>query len=91
MDDQGNNNGLYARRPSDGWRAVDPDGWRSRGTERGGLYAQENSDGWHVVDPEGGVWWPRDEVASEIRRNPNPRVHIMNICLTQPLRGDWRS
>jgi hypothetical protein len=46
---------------------------------------------WHVTDSCGGVWWPSDEAADEIYDANDPASVILEMCKTDPSRGEWRA
>jgi hypothetical protein len=54
-----------------------------------GLHAGYGTHGWSVDDQVGGVWWPSDEARAEIEASDDPAAKAVEICETEPERGEW--
>lgn len=60
--------------------------------ERSANLSAENKGGvWCVVDGDGGVWWPSEEAAEEIEAADDSAAKAVEICDTDPMRGEWKS
>lgn len=59
-------------------------------TNETNLTAIENVHGWSVEDAEGGRWWPDEEAQAEIEAADDPAARAVEICLEDPMRGEWR-
>jgi hypothetical protein len=46
---------------------------------------------WHVTDSCGGVWWPSDEAVDEVSDANDPASAVLEMCRTDPARGEWRA
>lgn len=61
-------------------------------TEVSDLNAYELGGTWVVEDQVGGgVWWPGDEAATQIREAADPSMKARELCLSHPGMGEWRS
>ena len=48
-------------------------------------------DTWVVRDLSGATWWPDDDLATELRRSPDPENLAVEACTTAPMRGTWHT
>jgi len=51
----------------------------------------ESDDTWAVRDLSGATWWPDDDLATELRRSPDPETLAVETCSTSPMRGTWHT